>query len=252
MSAAIKEKNQDLGIEKFTSSELNLGDFESNYLRPKVPVIITDAAMSWKAFQQWSPEYLKEKIGKQTATVKFNENGIFDYNENAETGMVWSQEMPMSEAIRLVVETEVGSRCYVQQTSLRMSFHDLLDDLQRPYLLDPAIFDKTVSLWFSGKKCKSPLHFDGADNFFVQIFGEKRFILFPPKDTDHLYPAMGKLLPHCSLINIFNPDLVKFPLFEKTNSIELIIKPGQMLYIPAKWWHAVESLSVSASVNYWW
>ena len=31
-----------------------------------------------------------------------------------------------------------------------------------------------------------------------------------------------------------------------------VLQPGEMLYIPPRWWHYVKSLSVSFSVSFWW
>ncbi len=33
---------------------------------------------------------------------------------------------------------------------------------------------------------------------------------------------------------------------------DVVLRPGQMLYIPPGWWHFVRSLSVSFSVSFWW
>jgi hypothetical protein len=45
-----------------------------------------------------------------------------------------------------------------------------------------------------------------------------------------------------------------FPLFNEANKkkIMLDLEPGDILYIPRKWWHGVETLDTSISVNIWW
>ena len=47
-------------------------------------------------------------------------------------------------------------------------------------------------------------------------------------------------------------DLVKFSNFEHVKFIDCILEEGQMLYIPPKWWHYVQSLMPSFSVSFWW
>ena len=33
---------------------------------------------------------------------------------------------------------------------------------------------------------------------------------------------------------------------------ECVLEPGEMLYIPPRWWHYVRALDASASVSFWW
>jgi lysine-specific demethylase 8 len=47
-------------------------------------------------------------------------------------------------------------------------------------------------------------------------------------------------------------ESVEFPLYASTPFLDCILESGEMLYIPAGWWHYVKSLSTSASVNFWW
>lgn len=56
----------------------------------------------------------------------------------------------------------------------------------------------------------------------------------------------------CFQVDVTNVDLVKFPNFEHLKFTDCILEEGQMLYIPPKWWHYVESLTPSFSVSFWW
>ena len=53
-------------------------------------------------------------------------------------------------------------------------------------------------------------------------------------------------------VDVENPDLLKFPLFSRATSMEYILHPGQMLYIPPQCWHYIRSLDISFSVSFWW
>lgn len=95
------------------------------------------------------------------------------------------------------------------------------------------------------------------DNLFTQVSNHKRFLLFDPQQTSSLYPfpATSKI-PHMSQINIEKPDLDKFPNFQKAKYFECIVKPGEILFIPAFWWHQVYSLvnsnqELNISVIFW-
>jgi ribosomal protein L16 Arg81 hydroxylase len=47
-----------------------------------------------------------------------------------------------------------------------------------------------------------------------------------------------------------NVDVKKHPLFSKASFAHVILNPGDMLFIPAGWWHWVRSLDVSISVTF--
>lgn len=53
-------------------------------------------------------------------------------------------------------------------------------------------------------------------------------------------------------MDIDAPDLEKFPQFAGLEHWDCTLEPGDMLFIPSKWWHFVKSLSVSFSVSFWW
>jgi hypothetical protein len=58
-----------------------------------------------------------------------------------------------------------------------------------------------------------------------------------------------------SLVDIDNPDLIKFPKFEEAMEYGLSAElgPGDGIFIPSLWWHQVESFgNLNILVNYWW
>jgi [protein]-arginine 3-hydroxylase / protease len=54
-----------------------------------------------------------------------------------------------------------------------------------------------------------------------------------------------------SAVNVEKPDLEKHPLFAEAEYLHTVMGPGSVLYIPARCWHFVTSLSTSISVNFW-
>ena len=78
---------------------------------------------------------------------------------------------------------------------------------------------------------KYPFHFDCSNNMLFQLYGKKRIILF---SRDLLNED---IIANIDEINS-NPILKKI----KNKMIEIILKPGDCLYIPPYMYHAVESI----------
>lgn len=53
-----------------------------------------------------------------------------------------------------------------------------------------------------------------------------------------------------SLVDVAAPDSGRFPLFATASFSEVLLRPGDCLYIPAGTWHWVRSLDASASVSF--
>jgi hypothetical protein len=78
-------------------------------------------------------------------------------------------------------------------------------------------------------------------------------VIFAPDDTPFLYPyPEDARTRHLGHVDIDRPDVTRYPLYRQATSIEFSLAPGQLLFLPAFWWHHVTSLSVSISGNQWW
>ncbi|HEY1147665.1 MAG TPA: cupin-like domain-containing protein [Pseudoduganella sp.] len=117
----------------------------------------------------------------------------------------------------------------------------------------PAYFDKMgpPRFWLGPAGTMTPLHCDYDDNIFAQIWGTKRIFLSPPHHGEFLYAWEANPVLFGSPVNPEAPDFDKFPLARQATLIEVIVKPGDMLYIPAGWYHYVHALTFSLSSNRW-
>jgi ribosomal protein L16 Arg81 hydroxylase len=87
------------------------------------------------------------------------------------------------------------------------------------------------------------LHYDFLEShaYLAQIVGKKRCTLFSPEDSAALYD--GK-------VNVDAPDFDKFPLLRDATAYECTLEPGELLFMPHRWWHHVVGLEKSITVNY--
>ena len=53
-----------------------------------------------------------------------------------------------------------------------------------------------------------------------------------------------------SPVNVEAPDLARFPRFAQAQYTEAILGPGDAMYIPARCWHHVRSITTSASLSF--
>jgi hypothetical protein len=117
----------------------------------------------------------------------------------------------------------------------------------------PAYFDKMgpPRFWLGPAGTVTPLHCDYDDNVFAQVWGSKRIILAPPHHDEFLYPNAANAILSGSPFDPEAPDFERFPLARQATTIECIVGPGDMLYVPAGWYHQVRSLTFSLSSNRW-
>lgn len=113
---------------------------------------------------------------------------------------------------------------------------------------------KDSTFWIGSSGAYTPCHFDTyGSNLVAQICGRKQWILFPPEDSYCLYPTR---VPYeessvFSSVNILSPDLKAHPLFKRCNPYIVTLEPGDVLFVPKQWWHFVQSLDASVSINSW-
>lgn len=117
----------------------------------------------------------------------------------------------------------------------------------------PAYFEKMgpPRFWLGPAGTMTPLHCDYDDNIFAQIWGTKRIFLSPPHHGEFLYDWEANPVLFGSPFNPAAPDFEKFPLARQATMIEVIVNPGDMLYVPAGWYHYVHALTFSLSANRW-
>jgi len=83
-------------------------------------------------------------------------------------------------------------------------------------------------------------HFHPTDEtFMTQIVGSKEVLLLPPDDEswEQLYPIIRKTG------RLYDIDTDHFPGLRTLRPYRLTVEPGDAVFIPVFWWHAVESVN---------
>jgi len=118
-------------------------------------------------------------------------------------------------------------------------------------MADKGLF--RAKFWLSGPGLITPLHYDPVETFHWVIRGSKRFICYPP-GVRRFYPfPANSTAPFISQVDPDQPDLDRYPRFRAAQPIEFTVEAGEILYLPAFWWHQVYSEgAVNLSINFVW
>jgi lysine-specific demethylase 8 len=124
--------------------------------------------------------------------------------------------------------------------------------------MKPALCGKEgpshVYLWMGTGGTRTPLHFDSYDNLFVQLTGAKFVRIYQREETPKLYVGNKSVYGfqgNMSELDCEREDWTKYPLAKDAAFQEVLLLPGDALFIPSRTWHYVRSLSTSTSINYW-
>ncbi len=205
--------------------------------REGLPFLIPGAVARWPICAL-GPEVLRERFGEVHVRAR-----VGDYIGTAFAPDRAMQDMTMREYLDLADATE-GLPPYLGNLELRE-----LNSLCHW----PAYFEKMgpPRFWIGPAGTVTPLHSDFDDNIFAQVWGTKRIFLAPPHHDEFLYIREANPVLFGSPFDPEAPDFDRYPLARQATMIEVIVQPGDMLYVPAGWYHQVRALTFSLSSNRW-
>lgn len=238
-------------VERYTLAH-NAIEIQSAISR-RVPLLF-DGLSFGECTKVWSPEYLKTAIGESREVIVHraicsDENPVLHLNFNSKNFKY--QQMNFSAFIDLAFANEPNTLCYLRSVSQKATKHASLfsrdfPEISPDFRLPEELSFIEDSLHSSPLRISSPgigiwLHYDVCANFLFHIRGEKRLLLFPPEDISLLQFPAGKTTS--SILNIFE----EIP--NATHPLEIIMRPGDILFIPPFWLHAVFPLSPCIAIN---
>lgn len=203
-----------------------------------LPFMVTDLVKRWP-LASLRPQALRERFSHLAVRAR-----VGDYINTAFAPDRAMQDMSMLEYLELVENGTEDLPPYLGNLELRE-----LNSLCHW----PAYFDKMgpPRFWLGPAGTVTPLHCDYDDNIFAQVWGRKRIFRSPPHHDVFLYPSEANAILFGSPFDPEAPDFERFPLARQAAMIECIVEPGEMLYVPAGWYHQVRALTFSLSANRW-
>jgi len=231
-------------------------DLLHNYYKAKgIPVLITGMMTNWPALKKWSPQFFKDQYSEAEIGIQWGnpeQSKTFVRETSIRQFVDWIQEIEKDVSIKDKNASLHPRPYWAEESGIFQENPELIADMNYLPLLNTS---ETVKLdlfiWFGPPHTYTGLHIDRDPlNILHQIYGHKKFFLYPPDQTKYLYPSdkydPGAIL---SQVDITNYDKEKLPLFAKAKPIEVVVNPGDMLFIPSGWMHSATSLSTSISVS---
>tara|TARA_Y100000385_G_scaffold247477_1_gene267569 strand:- start:308 stop:1318 length:1011 start_codon:yes stop_codon:yes gene_type:complete len=220
---------------------------KQNYIAKGIPVVIEGKAKDWKCVKQWTLDWLSDNYSKDQVAIfdpLNSENDKINYKVEKTT-------------IKEVIESiKLGdTNKYSRFNRILYDHPELIDDFDWKWLYKMRNIissGKTFQVFIGGKGSKTSLHCATENNLFTQVYGEKHWYLYPPKNDIFLTPPITKSPYFYSDFNPDNPDFKKFPTARFLSTYECVLRPGDILYNPPLWWHQVKNLSHSIGVGFRW
>ncbi|PKB19977.1 cupin-like domain-containing protein [Janthinobacterium sp. 64] len=239
MREAIKQAARDLPA---ITAVPRLGMLDAAAFRARaalgLPFLMRGLVRRWP-LSQLAPDVLREQFSHVPVRAR-----VGDYINTAFAADRAMQDMSMGQYLDLVAEGRYALPPYLGNLELR--------ELNR-LCHWPTYFDKMgpPRFWVGPAGTVTPLHCDYDDNIFAQVWGRKRIFLSPPHHDVFLYPSEANAILFGSPFDPEAPDFQRFPLARQATMIECLVEPGDMLYVPAGWYHQVRALTFSLSSNRW-
>jgi lysine-specific demethylase 8 len=225
----------------------------------RVPVIFRNAAADWPCVRRWTPAYLRSRLADKVVKATYTPQRR--YRPDPERGHYAPHDMldlPFCEFMDNICSESDDASYYLHRQNLEQQFPELRGDIRVPNYLSGAAM-LMVSLWMGPAGSVTPIHHDFTDNLFVQAQGRKRVILYHPEPEGAFYRSPfqwtnGRSSWHVSRVgSTDHVDLDAHPQFQQARAYEVVVEPGDILFIPNFYWHEVHSIDTpSISLSYWW
>ncbi|KAI3656943.1 hypothetical protein MP638_004434, partial [Amoeboaphelidium occidentale] len=244
MSCSMEIKDEWLKVDNIArKSELSYEDFIEQYEKPNFPVILTDAAKKWGAIRKWSKEFLLKNYGDVRFRAEAIDTTLSNYLKYAENS---KEESPFYLFDKYFVDNCKGiSEDFDVPEYFREDLFKLLGEQKRP---------DYRWLIIGPKKSGSTFHKDpnGTSAWNATIIGSKKWILVPP---DLVPPGVcpsqdeSEVSTPTSIIEWFMYYYDELKRVGGKKVIECVTKPGELVFVPAGWWHIVINLDFSVAIT---
>ncbi len=237
-----------IGIER--REGLSSEEFLERYYATNRPVILTGEMAEWPALARWTPQYLKAKVGARPVEYQGERNRGPHFEIYKD---LHRREAPFESFIDQILRPGAGNESYLtaynsERNSQALSvLHEDLGFLDK--YLDRSAANPIGMMWIGPAGTVTSLHHDLTNNLIAQIVGRKRVKLLPSSEVGKLY-NYHHVFSEVPDLEDPSIDLARYPRLAEVRIYDIMLNPGELLFMPIGWWHQVKSLDFSVTITY--
>jgi hypothetical protein len=220
-------------------------DFRKNYYEPKKPLIITNLAKSWPAYQKWNWDYFIKIVGDKEVGVYNN------IKSDAYTAINTADAyMKFGEYLQKARSGPLDLRIFL--FNIFQHAPEITQDFTWPDELMNGFVKKYPMLFVGGQGSITHMHFDidMSHILHTQFAGKKRVLLFPFEEQYKLYRKPWEVLSMANYANYKEGfDYEHFPAVKLAKGYEVVLEHGDTLYMPAGFWHHMEYVEAGFAMS---
>ena len=219
--------------------DLSSQEFLEHFYAPSRPALIEGDVADWAVLGRWTPEYLAQAVGD--AEIEYG-----DSRSDGEDGP--KRTLPFRRFIERATDEDAGDDLHLTTFDSERNADALAPLRAELGILDTFLHPTSGAMGIGSRGTFMPLQFALTNTLLVQLVGTGRWHLLPPSET-------GKLYNHRHVFSdvqdITDPERVRqHPLVADARGSEVVLNPGDVLFIPVGWWHQARSDSFSVTMTY--
>ena len=212
-----------------------------HYVKRSQPLKIRNMASKWRT-DQWTLDYFREQKGRLSFPVK---------RRCIETAQEVEKQVSIAEFIDYMVDNEATPETtpFYLNTNFGPTGSMLSDYCVPEYFR--CAFDSFRNrenqepfswVYLAPKNSTTALHVDviHSSAWNLVITGKKFWVFFPEEQTRYLYAGR---------VNPFAPNLDKHQLYNSASPFVCVQEPGETVFTPSGWYHAVLNLEMGVSLT---
>lgn len=217
------------------------------------PLIFTGLKKDLEFLSSWDLDFLS-KMTSKVPVQKPEADGVNYF--------IRYESIPMTEVVERIRRGDgvyIGAKKITGPKGVRTDV-DGLGELAEEMVL-PKWIDKerihNANFWLGAGNNNTLLHYDAWDSVLMLGMGEKEFIVFPNTETPRMYQysafdfksmTEGRVLH--SKIRPLNVQEKFQKEFRKARGARGKIYAGDVMFVPAGFWHFVESTGTNVAINF--